>query len=209
MFVLVDGWHLVVKTDSKIQNVSELAGKKIGITSAGSGTDILALWTQADRKIAFTRVPLGGGGLVPNLLSGNLDATVIYSPLSYKLFIEKTARSLIDYGAAVPPNMTGAWMATDKFIKDKPQVLQKTLNALYGGLAFLQAIKLIAEIDEIPDNLAEAELDGNIVKLSKDGKMEKDWMNLALDMARMIGMTDLAPVEDIYLTTFKPVPTMV
>ena len=90
------------------------------------------------------------------------------------------------------------------------------LNALYGGLAFLQdpknralAIKLIAEIDEIPDNIAEAELDGNIVKLSKDGKMEKDWMNLALDMARMIGMTDLAPVEDIYLTTFKPVPTMV
>ena len=130
----------------------------------------------------------------------------MYSPLSYKLFIEKTARSLIDYGAAVPPNMTGAWMATDKFIKDKPQVLQKTLNALYGGLAFLQdpknraaAIKLIAEIDEIPDNIAEAELDGNIVKLSKDGAMQKDWMNLALDLARMIGMTDLAPVEDIYI----------
>ena len=151
-------------------------------------------------------MPLGGGGLVPNLLTGNIDATVIYSPLSYKLFIEKTARSLIDYGAAVPPNMTGAWMSTDKFIKDKPQVLQKTLNALYGGLAFLQdpknraqAIKLIAEIDEIPDNIAEAELDGNIVKLSKDGAMQKDWMNLALDMARMIGMTDLAPVEDIFV----------
>ena len=40
------GWHLVVKTDSKIQDPSELAGKKVGITSAGSGTDILALWTQ-------------------------------------------------------------------------------------------------------------------------------------------------------------------
>ena len=210
------GWHLVVKTDSPIKDVKELAGKKVGITSAGSGTDILALWTQTDRKITFTRVPLGGGGLVPNLLTGNIDATVIYSPLSYKLFIEKTARSLIDYGAAVPPNMTAAWMATDKFIKEKPQVLQKTLNALYGGLAFLQdpknraeAIKLIAEIDEIPANIAEAELDGNIVKLSKDGAMQKDWMNLALDLARLIGMTDLAPVEDIYTTQFKPVPTMV
>ena len=210
------GWHLVVKPDSPIKDAKDLAGKKVGITSAGSGTDILALWTQADRKITFTRVPLGGGGLVPNLLSGNLDATVIYSPLSYKLFIEKTARSLIDYGAAVPPNMTGAWMSTDKFIKDKPQVLQKTLNALYGGLAFLQdpknraqAIKLIAEIDEIPDNIAEAELDGNIVKLSKDGAMQKDWMNLALDLARMIGMNDLAPVDDIFTTQFKPVPTMV
>jgi len=210
------GWHLVVKPDSPIKDAKDLAGKKVGITSAGSGTDILALWTQTDRKITFTRVPLGGGGLVPNLLSGNIDASVMYSPLSYKLFIDKTARSLIDYGASVPPNMTAAWMATDKFIKDKPQVLQKTLNALYGGLAFLQdpknraaAIKLIAEIDEIPDNIAEAELDGNIVKLSKDGAMQKDWMNLALDLARMIGMTDLAPVEDIYTTQFKPVPTMV
>ena len=39
--------------------------------------------------------------------------------------------------------------------------------------------------------------------------MEKDWMVRALDMARLIGMTDLAPVEDIYTTQFKPVPTMV
>jgi len=210
------GWHLVVKTDSPIKDVKELAGKKVGITSAGSGTDILALWAQADRKIQFTRVPLGGGGLVPNLLSGNIDATVLYSPLTYKMFIDKSARSLVDFGEAIPPHLTGAWIATDKFIKDKPQALQKTLNALYGGLIFLQnpahradAVKLIAEIDEIPPNIAEAELDGNIVKLSKDGAMQKDWMILALDLARLIGMTDLAPVEDIYTTQFKPVPTMV
>ena len=31
----------------------------------------------------------------------------------------------------------------------------------------------------------------------------------ALDMGRLIGMTDLAPVEDIYITNFKPVPTAV
>jgi len=79
------GWHLVVKPDSPVKDAAELAGKKVGITSAGSGTDILALWTQAEKKIAFTRVPLGGGGLVPNLLTGNIDATVIYSPLIYKL----------------------------------------------------------------------------------------------------------------------------
>ena len=141
----------------------------------------------------------------------------MYSPLSYKLFIEKTARSLIDYGAAVPPNMTGAWMATDKFIKDKPQVaaegaeraLRRARLPAGRRRTAPPAIKLIAEIDEIPDNIAEAELDGNIVKLSKDGEMQKDWMNLALDMARMIGMTDLAPVEEIYTTQFKPVPTMV
>ncbi|HMK78027.1 MAG TPA: ABC transporter substrate-binding protein [Xanthobacteraceae bacterium] len=209
------GWHLVVKTNSPIKDVKELADKKVGITSAGSGTDILALWAQADRKVHFTRVPLGGGGLVPNLLSGNLDATVLYSPLTYKMFIDKTARSLIDFGEAVPPHLTGAWIATDRFIKEQPQVLQSTLNALYGGLIFLQnpahraeAVKLIAEIDEIPPNIAEAELDSNIVKLSKDGAIENEWMVRALDMARLIGMTDLASAEESYTTSFKPVPTV-
>jgi len=93
---------------------------------------------------------------------------------------------------------------------------EAVLNALFGGLLFLQnpahrteAIKMIAEIDEIPPNIAEAELDSNIVKLSKDGEMQKDWLSRALDMGRLSGMTDLAPVEDIYLTGFKPVPTMV
>ncbi len=62
------GWYLVVKPDSKVTKVEDLAGKKVGITSAGSGSDILALWTVAERKVEFTRVPLGGGGLVPNLL---------------------------------------------------------------------------------------------------------------------------------------------
>jgi NitT/TauT family transport system substrate-binding protein len=208
------GWHLVVKPDSPIKDASELAGKKIGITSAGSGTDILALWTQADKKIQFTRVPLGGGGLVPNLLSGNIDASVMYSPLSYKLFQEKTARSLIDYGEAIPPHLTGAWIATDKFIKEKPQTLQKTLNALYGAVAFLQdpahkaeAVKLIAEIDEIPENIAAEELEKNILKLSRDGTIQKDWMSVALDMGRLIGMKDLATAEESYIQSFKPVPT--
>jgi NitT/TauT family transport system substrate-binding protein len=208
------GWYLVVKTDSPITKVAELAGKKVGITSAGSGTDILARWTIAEHKIDFTRVPLGGGGLVPNLLTGNIDATVLYSPLTYKMIDEKVARPLIDYGAAVPAHSNSAWIASDKIVKERPQVVQKAINALYGGLAFLTAeanraaaVKLIAEIDEIPEAIAARELDGNIKHLSRTGEMQLDWMERALDMARLIGMKDLAPAKDIFITQFKPVPT--
>ena len=208
------GWYLVVKPDSKVPKVVDLAGKKGGITSAGSGSDILALWTVNARKVNFTRVPLGGGGLVPNLMSGNIDATVLYSPLTFKVMQAKEARSIIDYGAEVPAHSTASWIATDKIIKDRPAVVQKALNAIYGGVAFLgddknraASVKLVAEIDEIPDAIAAAELDGNLKKLSTDGAFTKDWMQRALDMAKMIGMTDLAPVEQIYVDTFKPVPT--
>jgi len=208
------GWHMMVKPDSPIRKLSELAGKKVGITSAGSGSDILARWTMADQKLEFTRVPLGGGGLVPNLLTGNVDATVLYSPLTYQVMQAKQARSIGDFGELVPPHSTGSWIATDKLIAERSQALQKTLNALYGGLAFLRApgnraaaVKLIAEIDEIPEPIAAAELDGNIVKLSTNGEFRKEWMDRALDMARLIGMTSLAPVADIYVNAFKPVPT--
>src|SRR3954468_23036481 len=112
------GWYLVVKPDSKITKVSELEGKKVGITSAGSGSDILARWTGAERKVNFNRVPLGGGGLVPNLLSGNIDATVLYSPLTFQVMRAKEARSILDFGAEVPPHSTASWIATDKIIKD-------------------------------------------------------------------------------------------
>ena len=35
------GWYLMVKADSKITQISELEGKKIGITAAGSASDVL------------------------------------------------------------------------------------------------------------------------------------------------------------------------
>ena len=208
------GWHMMVKPDSPIKKLSELAGKKVGITSAGSGSDILARWTMADQKIEFTRVPLGGGGLVPNLLTGNVDATVLYSPLTYQVMQAKQARSIGDFGELVPPHSTGSWIAHEKIITERPQALQKALNALYGGLAFLRApqnravaVKLIAEIDEIAEPIAAAELDGNIVKLSTTGEFRKEWMDRSLEMARLIGMKDLAPVEQSYVSSFKPVPT--
>jgi NitT/TauT family transport system substrate-binding protein len=68
-------------------------------------------------------------------------------------------------------------------------------------------VKLVAEIDEIPPAIAEAELDGNIKKLSQDGEFKLEWMERALEMAKLIGMTDLAPADQIFVTQFKPVPT--
>jgi NitT/TauT family transport system substrate-binding protein len=210
------GWYLVVKTDSPIKEVSQLAGKKVGITSAGSGSDICARWTLAHHKLDFTRVPLGGGGLVPNLLTGNIDATVLYSPLTYKVIDEKVARPILDYGAAIPAHSNSSWIASDKIIAERPDVVQKAVNAIYGGVAFLTsdahrpaAVKLIAEIDEIAEAIAARELDGNIKNLSRTGEFQLDWMERALDMARLIGMTDLSTAKEMYIEKFRPVPTKV
>ena len=207
-----NGWFLMVKADSKIKSVAELAGKKVGITSAGSASDLLAKWTVADKKVDFTSVPLGGGGLVPNLLSGNVEAIVLYSPLSFKVLKDKSVRVLVDYGKEVPQHLSGVWIASDKLIAEKPELIQKVNNALFGAMVSLKAnradaIKLVAEVDEIPPDIAEAELDGNILKLSSTGEMKKEWIDRALDLAKLIGMKDLAPASEVYTTKFTPVPT--
>src|SRR5450631_37615 len=209
------GWQLMVPAKSTLE-VKDLNGKKVAITSAGSGSDLLALWTIQNRKIDFTRVPVGGGGLVPNLLAGNVDAAVVYSPLSFQIKKSGEARTILDYASAVPPNLTSAWIVTDKFAKEKPEVVQKALNALYGGLMYMRdnrdaAIKLIAGLYEMPEDIAAAEYENTILKLETDGSMAGDKiagaLQLSLDMAKMGGMKDLVPAAEIISTEFRPVPT--
>jgi NitT/TauT family transport system substrate-binding protein len=209
------GWQLMTLSKSTL-GVKDLAGKKVAITSAGSGSDLLALWTQQDRKIEFTRVPVGGGGLVPNLLAGNVDAAVVYSPLSFQISKSGEARTILDFSKEVPPNLAAGWIALDKYVQDKPQMVQKTLNALYGALMFMRAnkdasVKLITELYEIPAEIAALEYENTILKLETDGSMEgakiPEQLQLALDMAKAGGMKDLGPAAEIISTQFKPVPT--
>lgn len=206
------GWFLVVPAKSKIQSVADLQGKKVGITSAGSGSDILAVWTMADRKVQFTKVPLGGGGLVPNLLSGNVDAVVLYSPLSFQLMKSGEARSLIDYTKEVPPNLTSGWIAPDRLITSNPQLVQKGLNALYGGLAWLRAnrdaaVGLIAETNEIKGEIAALEYEGTTLQLTPDGLMNRSEIQRSLELAQLSGPVDMAPVDEIFTSAFQPIPT--
>jgi len=209
------GWQLMVPVKSTL-DVKDLNGKKVAITAAGSGSDLLALWTIQDRKIDFTRVPVGGGGLVPNLLAGNVDAAVVYSPLSFQILKSGEARTILDYSTAVPSNLTAGWIVTDKFVAEKPQVVQKALNALYGAVAFMRAnrdatVKLIGDLYEIPPEIAGLEYENTILKLETEGDMSapsvKDAVQLSMDLAKLGGLKDIMPTEDLYSTQFKPVPT--
>src|SRR5436309_11684116 len=131
------GWQLMVLAKSTL-DVKDLNGRKVAITSAGSGSDLLALWTIQEKKIDFTRVPVGGGGLVPNLLAGNVDAAVVYSPLSFQIARSGEARAILDYSKEVPPNLTAGWIVLDKFADAKPELVQKAINAVYGAGPFLR-----------------------------------------------------------------------
>jgi ABC-type nitrate/sulfonate/bicarbonate transport system substrate-binding protein len=209
------GWQLMVPVKSTIE-VKDLNGKKVAITSAGSGSDLLALWTIQDKKIDFARVPVGGGGLVPNLLANNVEAAVVYSPLSFQLAKAGDARTILDYYKEVPPNLSAGWIVLDKYAEAKPEVVQKALNALYGALQFMRdnrdvTVKLISDLYEMPVDIAALEYENTILKLETDGNMAAGnvpgAVQLSLDLAKLGGLKDIVPVEDVISTKFKPVPT--
>jgi ABC-type nitrate/sulfonate/bicarbonate transport system substrate-binding protein len=209
------GWQLMVPTKSTTE-VKDLNGKKVAITAAGSGSDLLALWTIQDKKIDFTRVPVGGGGLVPNLLANNVEAAVVYSPLSFQISKSGEARTILDYSKEVPPNLTAGWIVLDKFAEAKPAVVQKALNALYGAIQFMRGnrettVKLIADLYEMPADIAALEYENTILKLETDGNMAAAnvpaAVQLSLDLAKLGGLKDIVPTEDVISTKFKPVPT--
>jgi NitT/TauT family transport system substrate-binding protein len=209
------GWQLMVPVKSTL-TVKDLNGKKVAITAAGSGSDLLALWTVQDKKIEFTRVPVGGGGLVPNLIAGNVDAAVVYSPLSFQISKAGDAKTILDYSKEVPPNLSAGWIVLDKYAQEKPQNVQKALNALYGALQFMRAnkdvtVKLIADLYEMPAEIAALEYDNTIMKLETSGDMSAAdvpaAVQLSLDLAKLGGLKDIVPTEDVISTKFKPVPT--
>jgi NitT/TauT family transport system substrate-binding protein len=207
------GWILGVKTDSPIKSAKELDGKKVGITSTGSGTDTLALWAQSVDKVTFQRIGVGGGGLIPNLLNNNLAAAVIYSPLSYQVVSEGKVRVLTDFATAMPPNLIGGWTATEKNLTDRRAFIQKGLNALYGALEYMRnnpdyAIKTIAANNELSPEIAKMEFEKTFLRLSRDGQTKLASVEKALELAAASGVKDMAPAAELFvnmpITPTKP-----
>ena len=76
-------------------------------------------------------------------------------------------------------------------------MVQKALNALYGAVAFMRnnreaTIKLIADLYEMPSEIAALEYENTILKLETDGNMAasnvSDAVQLSLDLAKLGGL---------------------
>lgn len=203
------GWQLMVLPKSPITEAKQVESENVGITSAGSLSDMLARWTMSDQSITFESIPLGGGGLLPNLISENVTAAVVYSPLSYDVLVKGDARAILDYGTAMPEHLNSGWASTGSFIEENPELVQKATNALYRGVAYLQdnkdaAIKIIAELNDISPEVAEMEWENVFLKLSRTGEMNADLAATAMELAKLTGIENMPQAEEIWTDAFTP-----
>lgn len=207
------GWHIVVGADSDIASLEDLAGGKIGVTSNGSTTDFFALWAADQAGGDMTRVPLGGAGLVPNLLSGNVDAIVAYPPLSYRVLSGGEGKSLVHLGEAMEPNLPDVWIASDALIESNPEGLQQALVGLYSAIVYMQenpewSIDFIVEQTGLDEAIATEEYENTIKGLSADGDLKEEWVAKSLELGTLAGIDDLPEASTMFTDQFVPVETI-
>jgi NitT/TauT family transport system substrate-binding protein len=205
------GWHIVVMSKSPYRTFKDLAGKKVGVTAKGSTTDFYALWAAQRAGVEVQTVPVGPAALIPTLQSDQIDAAVLNSPLPFKLMIPGEGRSIVDLGKEMEPTLPDVWVATQAMIDSDPKAVEGTLKAIYKATAYMKKNRTYA-VDfmkkftrEKDDRVVELEFEVVLSGRPSSARIDPKWIENSLGLAKLGGITDLPPVDQIFTERFAHV----
>jgi NitT/TauT family transport system substrate-binding protein len=128
----------------ELKNISELKGKKIGITRLGSSTHSVTLWVLNKHGLKPEDVQLLQLVDVPNILTaiaaGQIDAGALSPPTNFRA--RKAGLSeLIDLSKDGPEYVSVAIGSTRSFIKGNDEMTRRFVRGYSEGVQFLKANK--------------------------------------------------------------------
>jgi NitT/TauT family transport system substrate-binding protein len=128
----------------ELKNLSELKGKKIGITRLGSSTHSVTLWVLNKHGLKPEDVQLLQLVDVPNILTaivaGQIDAGALSPPTNFRA--RKAGLSeLIDLSKDGPEYVSVAIGSTRSFIKANEEMTRRFVRGYSEGVQFLKANK--------------------------------------------------------------------
>jgi ABC-type nitrate/sulfonate/bicarbonate transport system substrate-binding protein len=183
------GWLMLVKPESKIKTAKDLQGVKLGITVKGGLTDMLAIWLTKNAGVTAQIIPVGGAAINQAMLDGQVDAIVATPAGSWQMVESGKARSIFDFGKEMKPVIADSWVASEEMITKRPELLRKTIGAIYKGQRYIQdnrdwGLKYLKDFtEEKDDKINQLTYERLILLLNKDGTMERTWIEDGLKMA--------------------------
>ena len=187
------GWQFLVLANSPIKSIKDLDGKKIGVATKAGTADMFALWVADKAGVKVQTIPVGGGGMVPALRAGQVDAIAMFPGLSLQLVATGEARSLMDLGKEMEPTLPDVIVASQEMMDKRPQIVRGTLAAIYKAVgAPAQQPGVGAEYlkdftEEKDDKVNVLTYEQVVVPLSQDG-MVKTGVDLELRQHRGEGL---------------------
>ncbi|MBI2192043.1 MAG: ABC transporter substrate-binding protein [Planctomycetes bacterium] len=133
---------LLVKEDSPLRSLQDLAGKKIGVFPGSTATNLLRKFF-ADRGIDvsnITFVPMPPQNHLTALLEGSVDAVHAYEPTIAIALSRGGVRQL--YGSAyaemLDRNPQGVAVISVRFAQEHPETARKVIRALERAMVFMR-----------------------------------------------------------------------
>src|SRR5215470_13990508 len=207
------GWQFLVLTNSPIKTLKDLDGKKVGVATKAGTADMFALWIADKGGAKIQTIPVGGGGMVPALRAGQVDAIAMFPGLSLQLVATGEARSLMDLGKEMEPTLPDVIVASQEMMDKRPQALRGTLAAIYKAVAYLRTNRdwalryLKGFTEEKDDGVNILTYEQVVVPLSQDGVVKPEWISNSINIAAKVwGVDELRKVnpDNIYTNSFLP-----
>ena len=207
------GWQFLVLANSPIKTLKDLDGKKVGVATKAGTADMFALWIADKGGAKVQTIPVGGGGMVPALRAGQVDAIAMFPGLSLQLVASGEARSLMDIGKEMEPTLPDVIVASQEMMDKRPQAVRGTLAALYKTVAHLRAnrdwaLKYLKDFTEEKDDKVNVlTYEQVVVAMSQDGMVKPEWIANSLNIAAKVWNLDqlrAVKPEDIYTNSFLP-----
>ena len=134
----------------KVKDARDLKGLRVGVTTAGSSTDMIARYAVSragltERDVAFIAVGSGAPGMVA-LDAKNVDALLSYDPVATQLTKKGTVKTLFDartvegskaaFGGTYP---FACVYVTKSFLEKNPETVQRIANAFLKTVRWIDA----------------------------------------------------------------------
>jgi NitT/TauT family transport system substrate-binding protein len=205
---------LITTPDSPIKTLADLKGKRIAVTSATSLTAWLAQQVairQGWDKDAVKVVPMGGTNSgFAGMIAGNADALVASVEFALPLEVAGRARTVRVFGDFIQDFTLHVVFASDKFVKERPDVLRRFLAGWFESITFAKnnkdkTVEIVSKVLKISPDLVAKIYDAQMPMLYTDGHFHPK--NVAVMKASFVERGQLKAMpsdKDLFTEEFLP-----
>jgi NitT/TauT family transport system substrate-binding protein len=201
--------------DSPLKSLTELKGKKMGISSAGSLTDWLAQelarkegWAPGD----ITTVTIGNGaaGVIAAFRTNLVDADIGATSLFLDMQEKKTGRVLAPVSDYEGPAGSGALFASNHLIATDPAAVRAFLAAWIETVDYIrthkaETVKIESGVTGFPESVMSKEYDLTIGMFTKACRFDAESLTTLKRTFADLKLLDAPPdMPKLYTETYLP-----
>ena len=130
-------WYMVARVDKGISAISDLRGKRIGVTRKSAGEFYLSQFLNFNHMSSsdITIVDLSTSDITKSLQNGDIDAGVTFNPYAFQLKNE-FAKNGIEWSIQGVRQTFALVYSTDTFISSHPEVIERYISSLLEAESF-------------------------------------------------------------------------